>query len=99
MHEEAGGGELDEVVVGSLGVVELVPLLIGQLCGVFAIAHVGVAALFDLVSGGSLVLFSKVALHELFGEDLSPHSPGEEEADEQDFEGDEDSDEKYPAVV
>ena len=93
VHDEAGGGELDEVVVGSLGVVELVPLLVGQLCGIFAVAHVGIPALLDLVSSGALVLLPEIGLHELFGKDLSPHSPWEEETDEQNFEGDEDSDE------
>ncbi len=98
VHDQAWGCELEEVVVCSLGVVELVPLLVGKLVRIATISHVRVSALLHLHSCCWLVLISEVRLHEVFSEDFSSDLTGEQEANEEYFECDEDSYEQDVAV-
>jgi hypothetical protein len=86
--------------VGSLGVVELVPLLVAQLGSVETTAGVRVASLGDLsVTDGGLVLLEEVFLHELFGEGLCSGLTSEEEADEEELQGQEGGDDEDVAVL
>lgn len=99
VHDQTWGGEFEEVVMGALGVVEPVPLFVGEFGRVAAVAHVGVPSFLDLASCGSLMLISKVGLHEVFGEDLASDLAGEEEADEEYLEGNKHSNQEDVAVV
>ena len=84
--------------MGSLGVVELVPLLIAQFLGVPTAAHIGVAALIDLFVEGFAVGLSEVFLHELLGECFRSCSSREDESEEDDLETGEDGDYEDVAV-
>ena len=83
MHDQGGRSELEEVVVGSLCIVEPVPLFIGKLVRVPSISHIGIPSLLYVVSSGGLVSVSEVRLHEIFSEDFSSNFAGESKTDEQ----------------
>ena len=85
--------------MASLGIIEGVPIFVGQPLRVDSISHVRIATLLNFKSSGSFVLGSKILFEELFGEDGASSFAGEDKSDEDDFEGEEGGDDEYVSVV
>ena len=83
----------------SLRVVEFVPLFIGQLIGISAVAHVRIPALFSVPACCALVLLTKMLPHKLFREDLVSQYAREDEPDEQHLKSEEDAHQQDVSIV